>query len=466
MKRLFTITVIFLVLACTPIKRQQVRVPVPERFLNSSGQPTRGVSFTEWWKGFHDERLNRLIEDSLQYNHDIKAAAERLLQARASLGATHSLRFPTLNLNISASRQRQKTTAVTTHTNTFNINLVASYEADLWGKYSSEEKRAIANLEALKQHQRLVIQSVISEVVNLYVHAKTLKDMLQIRQEYIRNARENLQIIKQRFTLGRASYLEVLQAESTLNDALSRIEPLKRQLKDTLYKLSILTGKYPEEIPLSGSLVSVYVEKLGPVPEGLPSELLKTRPDILASSLKAEEAFQALKVARAKRFPSIVLTATGGYASSELKDLFKPDSLFWQLSAGILQPIFDAGRLKAQEDAAMAAYREALINYAKTVLQAFYEVEKALAYRKSLHEERAQILELVKNLERTYQTALDRYNLGLTDLTTVLTIQRQLYSARIQLLQTEESIITNRVFLYRALGGKWVEEKKLKKEGA
>ncbi|RME67505.1 MAG: efflux transporter outer membrane subunit [Nitrospirae bacterium] len=466
MKRLFAIAVVVLFSACTPIKRQELNVSVPERFQNSSGHPTREVSFTEWWKEFHDEKLNQLIEDTLKYNHDIKAAAERVLQARALLGVSRSQRFPSLNLNLSTSRQRQTTMGITTHTNTFNINLMASYEADLWGRFSSEQKRALASLEALRQQKRVIIQSVIADVVNLYLHANTLKEMIKIRYDYIKNAEKNLQIIKQRYALGRASYLDVLQAESTLNDALSQIEPLRRQLKDTLYRLSILTGKYPEELPISGVGPSVYVETLRPVPEGLPSDLLRRRPDILATALKAEEAFQALKVARAKRFPSITLTATGGYASSELKDLFKPDSLFWQLSAGILQPLFDAGRLKAQEEAQRARYREALANYAKTVLQAFYEVEKALADRKSLYKERAEVLELVKNLKKTYQSALDRYTLGVSDLTTVLNLQRQLFSARIRLVLTEESIIANRVFLYRAFGGHWIEEKNLNKEGA
>ena len=455
--------VLFTLLSCTPIERQSLEVPLPERFVNSPRAETQRLKMTQWWRQFGDERLNQLVEEAIRNNHDIKAATERVLQARASLGISHALRFPTLSLNLSTSRQRQTTMGITSHTNTFNINLVASYEADLWGKLSSGQKQAMAALGSMEQLRRQILHSVVSDVVNLYFHAIALKQMLRIRNEYIANARENLEAIRGRFNLGRATYLDVLQAETTLNEAFSQVEPLRRQLKETLYRLSVLTGGYPAEPALADAPVESYLKGLGAVPSGLPSELLRTRPDIMASALKAEEAFQALKVARAKRFPVISLTATGGYASSELRDLFKPESLFWQLSAGILQPLFEAGRLRAQEEVARAAYREAIINYARTVLQAFYEVERALSDRQSLLNERAELLKLVKNLDRTYQSALDRYRLGLVDLTTVLGIQRQLYTARLRLLQTDEAVLSNRVFLYRALGGKWTDEEFIEK---
>jgi multidrug efflux system outer membrane protein len=446
-------------LSCTPIKRQEPQLLIPENFKNAQGNVTEGLSIENWWEEFKDEKLNALVVDALKQNHDIRTATERVLQARAMLGVSHALRFPTLNLNLSAMRQRQTTMGITSHTNTFNINLMASYEADLWGRFSSEEKKALAALGSMEETRRVILQTVVSDVVNLYLHAKALKEMIALRQHYISNTEDNLKAIKERYNLGRASYLEVLQAQGTLSEALSQVEPLKRQLRETLYRLSILTGRYPEELDVSNGPITAYVENLEPVPVGLPSELLLRRPDIRAQALKAEEAFQALKVARARRFPSITLTATGGWASSELKDLFKPESLFWQLSAGVLQPLFDAGRLKAQEEAARAGYRESLINYAKIVLQAFYEVEKGLSDRKSLYEQRTALSGLVSDLERAYRLALERYKLGLVDLTTVLQLQRQLYGARLNLLSTEEAILANRVFLYRALGGKWVDER-------
>ncbi len=444
-------------ISCSPVHRQAPELPtLPERFINSGPTIARTVP-EHWWYEFQDSTLNALVERAIKENHDIRVATERVLQARAALGISRALRFPTLQLNLSASRQRQNTMGVTTHTNTFNLNLMASYEADLWGRFSAGQKKALATLGSVEETRKVVLQSVVSDVVSLYIHAKVLKEMLSIKKDYIKNAEENLKIIKHRYSLGRATYLELLQAQSGLSEALSQVQPLRRQLKETLYRLSILIGKYPGEIELSSTPVSVYVENLRPVPVGLPSELLLRRPDLRAQKLKTEEAFQALKIARAQRFPSITLTATGGWASQELKDLFKPESFFWQLSAGLLQPLFDAGKLKAQEETARAVYRQSLITYAKTVLQAFYEVEKGLSYRKSLYEQRATTEELVKDLELTYRVALQRYKMGLLDLTTVLQIQRQLYNSRISLISTDEAILTNRVYLYRALGGTWWE---------
>jgi multidrug efflux system outer membrane protein len=438
---------------CTPLKRQYPYSEIPWRFKNSPEAGPSSVSYERWWEEFKDETLNRLVKRALSENHDIKVAIERVNQARALLGVSHSERFPTVSLNLSISRQRQ-----TTHTNTFNINLVASYEADLWGRLSSEEARTEAALLGLEETKRLIMQRVITDVVDLYINIKALREKLLIKQEKIKNAEENLKLIEARYRLGLSSYLEVLQARANFEETRSEMEPLKRQLKEALYRLSVLVGEYPSEIETSPLPLSQYVETLEPVPIGLPSELLLRRADLRAESLKVEEAFQALKVARARRFPSIALTATGGWSSTELKELFKPESLFWQLSLGVLQPLFEAGKLKRQEEATLSLYKQAIISYTKVLLRAFYEVERALTDKKSLYTQRQQLYSLVDSLDKTYRVALERYRQGLVKLETVLQAQRQLFNAREALISTDEAILTNRVFLYRALGGKWTTQ--------
>jgi multidrug efflux system outer membrane protein len=335
---------------------------------------------------------------------------------------------------------------------------VASYEADLWGRLSSEEARTEAALLGLEETKRLIMQRVITDVVDLYINIKALREKLLIKQEKIKNAEENLKLIEARYRLGLSSYLEVLQARANFEETRSEMEPLKRQLKEALYRLSVLVGEYPSEIETSPLPLSQYVETLEPVPIGLPSELLLRRADLRAESLKVEEAFQALKVARARRFPSIALTATGGWSSTELKELFKPESLFWQLSLGVLQPLFEAGKLKRQEEATLSLYKQAIISYTKVLLRAFYEVERALTDKKSLYTQRQQLYSLVDSLDKTYRVALERYRQGLVKLETVLQAQRQLFNAREALISTDEAILTNRVFLYRALGGKWTTQ--------
>ncbi len=438
---------------CTPVKRLSPSVEMPEQFINSPKGLSVSASNEKWWEEFKDETLNSLVEKALRENHDIKVAIEKVNQARALLGVSRAERFPTVSLNLSASRQRQSI-----QTNTFNINLVASYEADLWGRLSSEEARAEAALLSLEETKRLIMQRVIADVVNLYINIRALRERLLIKQEKIKNAEENLRLIETRYRLGVSSYLEVLQARATLEETRSEMEPLRRRLKDTLYRLSVLIGEYPSEIETSSEPLSGYVQSLEPVPVGLPSELLMRRPDLRVESLRAEEAFQALKVARAMRFPSIALTATGGWSSSELKGLFRPESLLWQLSLGMVQPLFNAGKLKQQEKAALSLYKQKLINYARVVLRAFYEVERALADRKSLYTERQKLYSLMNSLDRTYRAALERYRQGLVGFETVLQAQRQFFNAKEALINTDEAILINRVFLYRALGGKWTTE--------
>jgi|Deesub1362B_J571_1020462.scaffolds.fasta_scaffold00355_8 multidrug efflux system outer membrane protein len=448
-----TFLVIITLWNCTPVKRLYPSVETPEQFINSPKGFSVSTSNEKWWEEFKDETLNRLVEKAIRENYDIKVAIERVNQARALLGVKGAERFPTVNLNLSVSRQRQST-----QTNTFNINLVASYEADLWGRLSSEEVRAETALMSLKETKRLIMHRVIADVVNLYINIKALRERLLIKREKIKNVEENLRLIETRYRLGVSSYLEVLQARATLEETRSEIEPLRRHLKDILYRLSVLIGEYPSEIETSSVPLSGYVQNLEPVPVGLPSELLMRRPDLRVESLKTEEAFQALKVTRTMRFPSIALTATGGWSSSELKGLFRPESLLWQLSLGVVQHLFNAGKLKQQEKAALSLYKQRLTNYAKVVLRAFYEVEKALADRKSLYTERQKLYSLMNSLDRTYRTALERYRQGLVGFETVLQAQRQFFNAKEALINTDEAILINRVFLYRALGGKWTTE--------
>jgi len=457
------ITLCLIIISCTSIKPQRQDVEIPEGYTNASSTTTP-METLNWWKEFNDAILNKLVAEAVEKNFDIKVATERITRARAVLGATHALRFPTLQLNISASRQRQVFLGssvfrgnLNTTYNTYNLNLTVNYEADIWGKLSSEQKKALATVKSVEQLKRVVLQTVISDVVTLYFHIQALKEMLTIKEQFIQNAESNVQVIKERYKLGKASYLELLQAQSFLAEARSEIEPLKRQLKQTLYRLSIIIGRYPQELHTTDTSISTYINHLKPIPAGLPSELLLRRPDIQAQAMKVEEAFQALKVARAKRFPSITLTGSGGWISSELKALFRPESLFWQLSLGIFQSLFDAGRLKYQELAAASSYKEMLITYSKTVLQAFYEVEKALMERKSLYIQLNSIKNTVAKLQKTFNVASNRYRLGLVDLTTLLQLQRQLFTAKVNLTKIEEAILTNRVFLYKALGGKWTK---------
>ncbi len=448
--------------SCSPLRIEKPDIVVPERYKNAKSTSTVTTDLYQWWRDFNDENLNRLVQEALRNNHDIKLAIERVIETRANAGIKRAGLFPTLDVKANISRQKQ--TFITSQAgkrsstliNTYSFTPVASYELDLWGKLSSSEKAAYEALLVSEESKRTVVHTVIADLVTLYFEKVGLERKIAVTVSRIKNSKKSLELINRRYRRGLSTYIDLLQAKSQLAETETRLPALKKQLTDITQRISVLMGKYPDTLNTKVAGTD-YIGALQPIKPGLPSELLLRRPDIRAAEAQMRAVFEELKVARSKRFPSITLTGSYGWTSDELRNLFKPDSLLWQISSGVLQPLFDAGRLKASEEAALSRYRQSIISYGKTVLQAFYEVESALVKRQKLYEEREHILDLLNALQKTYRAAWSRYNRGLVDLLRVLEIERQIFQTRERLIDVETAILTNRVFLYRALGGTWDE---------
>ena len=191
------------------------------------------------------------------------------------------------------------------------------------------------------------------------------------------------------------------------------------------------------------------------VPQGLPSDLLLRRPDIRAAEANLMALNARVGVAKASRFPQITLTGSFGYSSSELDRLFRSESELWNLALGVVQPLFDAGKLKAGQKAAEARYEQGLAEYAKTILTAFSEVESALLTRKEQLERRDRIMNFLMEARATQKVAESRYERGLVDYLTVLDAQQTRFEAEEKLVLVDLAILSNRVTLHRALGGGW-----------
>lgn len=459
---IFSILIIMAFYACAPLKIQKPDIVVPERYKNATSTSSVTTDLNQWWRDFNDKNLNRLVQDALRNNHDIKLAIERVIETRAMLGIKRADIFPALDVKATISRQKQTLTTsqsgkgISTLTNLYSFTPVASYELDLWGKLSSSEKAAYEKLLTSEENKRTVVHTVIADLVTLYFEKLGLERKIAVTASRIKNSKRSLELINRRYRRGLSTYVDLLQAQSHLAEVETRLPALKRQLMDITQRISILMGRYPGTLntKIAGT---DYIGALQPIKPGLPSELLLRRPDIRAAEAQMRAVFEELKVARAKRFPRINLTGSYGWTSDELRKLFKPDSLLWQISAGVLQPLFDAGKLKASEEVVLSRYRQSIISYGKTVLQAFYEVESALVKRQRLYEERAYLLDLLNTAQKTYRAAQSRYNRGLVDLLRVLELERQVFQTRERLIDVETAILTNRVFLYRALGGTWDE---------
>ncbi len=330
----------------------------------------------------------------------------------------------------------------------------ASFEIDLWGRLARSTEAARAQLLSAEENRRTVVQTIIAEAVNLYLNIESIERQIQVNHKSIDAFARSLEIVEGRYRRGLTTILDVRQASRILAQAESQLPALTAALGIQNQSLAILQGQYPKNKPAKDQARDYF--RLPPeIPPGLPSDLIQRRPDIIAAEGFLHSACAQIGVAKAARFPQIKLTGTFGYASDELNSLFEPESELWSIAAGGMQSVFDAGKLAANQRAAEARYEQALTTYAKTVLQAFGEVEGALLNRKEKVERRKRLLKYRDEAAATLDVAYDRYGRGLVDYLTILDSQQVRVNAELLLITVEYEILSNHVSLCRALGGGW-----------
>lgn len=447
-------------------RRPDTGIQVPQSFQHAQGKAVTPWPRDDWWRVFSDPELDLLVEEVLKNNLDIKKTAARILEIQSQLVQTRADRFPRLSFQGRAQRQRQtielamltpqgitqqqRRTTIDTH----SLSLPASFELDLWGRLARAEEAVLADLFQAEENRRIAAQTVVAESINLYLQTEALERRLQIAEQSIENYRRSLALVESRYERGLTTILDVRQARRTLARAEAFLPTLRQDLGSVQQKLAVLLGRYPKT-GAPRAQPEDYFKRLVPVPPGLPSDLLLRRPDIRAAEARLQALNARVGVAKASRFPRITLTGNLGYSSEELNELFTPQSEWWNLAMGIVQPIFDAGRLKAGQRAAEARYEQGVAEYAKTVLTAFSEAENALLTRREQLERRDRVLSFVKEARATQQVAEGRYKRGLLDYLTVLEAQQTRFQAEENLVLVDLALLSNRVSLHRALGGGW-----------
>ncbi|MBW2435856.1 MAG: efflux transporter outer membrane subunit, partial [Deltaproteobacteria bacterium] len=307
-----------------------------------------------------------------------------------------------------------------------------------------------------EETRRTVAQSVVAEVITLYLEMEAVERRLQIAEQSIKAFRESLQFVESRYRRGLTSVLDVRQARRVLAGAETIVPQLEQDLGIIQQQISVLSGRYPEtQAPRMQR--EEYYKQLAPVPSGLPSDLLWQRPDIRAAEAGLRSLNNLVGAAKASRLPTITLTGSYGWSAFSLSDLFKKEFVAWDLAAGIVQPVFVAGRLKAGQRAAEARYQQGVADYVQTVLDAFAEVERALLTRETQLDRRARELRFLEEARATQQVAENRYIRGLVNYLDVLNAQITRFQAEDSIVLVDLAIYSNRVALHRALGGGWGE---------
>jgi len=447
-------------------KQPDPGIQIPSSYEYAPPEARAPIAVDRWWTAFDDGELDRMVEAVIASNWDIKLAAARILEIRARYAAVRADRFPTVDIAGTKDRRavRSGQAGNSVIVDTYELRAPASYELDLWSRLKKASQAAWEDILREEEARRSVAQSVVAEAISLYLEMEAVERRLQIAAQSIEAFRQSLQFVESRYRRGLTSVLDVHQARRVLAQAETLVPQLEQSLGIVQQQMAVLSGRYPETHP-PRSQPPDYYKQLPPVPPGLPSQLLWRRPDLQAAEARLKSLNELIGVAKAARFPAISLTGNYGWSSDDLNNLLRADNVVWNLTAGIVQPAFDAGRLKANQLAAEARYRQGVAEYVKAVLNAFAEVEGALLTRELQMERRQRELKFLEEARATQRVAEQRYIRGLVIYLDVLNAQITRYQAEDNLVLVDLALLQNRVALHRALGGGWAAPKPVPKEG-
>ena len=408
----------------------------------------------DWWHGFGSAQLDELIAEAERNNDDLAGAVARVREADAQARIAGAPLLPSLDLGATATRERAQVSGGGPRVfNVFSPTLSASYELDFWGKNRALRDAARAAATASRYDQQTIALTVVSSVATTYFQALELRDRIQVAQQNLENGEKILKGFQAEQSAGTATGLDVAQQATTVALLNAALPPLLQQLRQTVHALAVLVGKTPESVDIdTGTLTNL------PSPvivEGLPSQLLSRRPDVAEAEQQLIAANADIGVARAALFPSIQLTASGGYESSALTSLVSPPNRAYALTAGLTQPIFHGGALRGQVDFSHARYTELLTTYHKTVLTAFSNVEDALVATQQTAEQQKRQQEAVVTAKRAFEFAQMQMSAGVVNILTVLNTENALFSAQDELAQVNYLHLQALVNLFTALGGGW-----------
>jgi outer membrane protein, multidrug efflux system len=417
---------------------------------------------TAWWEQFGDPVLNDLIRSALKENKDLRIAAARVEEYEGYLMVTRADLLPKADASGKATKQHLSekdgsliSGLIPNPRNSFQATLGAAWELDLWGRYRRADEASRAQLMGTEEARLGVILSIVSSVAGGYVDLMDLDNQLVIAQSTADGRKSTLDLFLKRQKGGVVSDLEVSQVRSQYAQALARIPAIEKGISQQENALCILLGRNPGPIPRGNPIDKLT---LPTVPKGLPSDLIDRRPDIRQAEQNLVAANANIGVARSLYFPSISLTGAFGWSSSDLSDLFKDSSKVWSYGGSLTAPIFSGGAIRGQNKVAQAVQKETLLNYLKTVQNAFKEVDDSLSNQKRSREQLEAQKMQVDALRDYARIARARFDNGYTSYIEVLDAERSLFDAELSYSQTQGTLFTDLIGLYKTMGGGWVAE--------
>lgn len=454
---------------------------LPSEFEEDQNEPVQDEDLCQWWKQFNDPVLDSLIAEALEGNYDLRIAVEKIEQARAQFRIEKSYLWPEIDLNAGATRTRisqnlfptppktgplSGTSFFPVFLNIFQVGFDAIWELDFFGKFRRSKRAAFYTWESTKEDAENVMISMLSEVAVTYVNIRALQKKIDLIKQKIEADEEELVITKDLFQIGLDNEMQVTTLISSIETDRASLPTLETSFKQSVYALAYLLGRQPE------NLMEVFQETrpipsgINRVPVGLPSDLLRRRPDIRSAERQLAAAYEQIGVAMADLFPHISLTgisfgagnragSSAGFESDKINKLFKSPSRMFSVGAGMYWDILDFGRVRGQIAVKTSLQKQALLTYEQTVIGSLQDVEGALV---AYFEEQKRIKSFQEKVaadRRTWEITQGLFNVGLANELQVLEARKTLLASESSLVDSEQSLTGDLIAVYKAIGGNW-----------
>ena len=446
--------------ACgTPAERPDSGISAPPAWQSPvSTKPEKNRQ--QWWATFGSPELESLIAEAQLGSHDLAAAVARVHQAQATAVIAGGPLLPEVKAGLNANRQKllrgngySQLDADSSNqaVDYFDASLSASYEIDFWGARHAARDSALQGVRASEFDQATVELTLLSSVANSYSQSLSLAEQSRIAELNLGNAQSVLKLVQTRYDSGSATALELAQQKSLVAAQQRQLPLVQQQAAEARITLAALLGRPVQALPRSH--LNFAQMSWPSIASGVPSDLLSRRPDIARAEAQLAAAQADVTVARAALLPSVTLSANIGSGADTFGDLLR--SPFYNLTAGLVAPIFNNGRLSAERDRATARQQELLESYRGAIINGFADVEKALTSIRGLDEQRQWQGEELAQAQTAFDIAQSRYQAGAEDLLSVLETQRTLFAAQDLNVQLRLARLQASIGLYKALGGNW-----------
>ena len=423
---------------------------VPEQWQRGG---SAGEAELNWLASFDDPQVTSLVDEAIANNYSLHQERARLYQAEQSVVITRANRFPTLDVSLDAQRRGfDDSSGAKITTQSVNASVDARWEVDLWGKLSKEQQAAQLQYSAQQAKLASAERDLAAATAGAFFQVLEAKQLLEVAERRLDNTIVTQEIVESGYRQGLNDALDLYLAKNQVERQEASYAQQEQTLTETIADLQLALARYPDGHMVIEQELPIITD---PIPAGLPSELLTRRSDVQEAWLNLLAADADLAAAHKDRFPSLSLTGSAGVATVAFSDLLDGDGTVWSLAGGLTQPLFNAGRLEAIEEQALARVQLAEQQYLDLVYRAFASVENAISRSVSLSQRYESFLEAEKNSSAALNLALQQYQRGLITYTTVLESQRQAFDAESTVVQLKNQLLQNRIGLYQALGGEF-----------